>query len=510
MDVAGGAVTLFGDEQVYGDGFLVLRSVVVVAFFSFVWFVEEGDEVRVLLDGAGFAEVRETGFAAFIFFQFAVELGKNDDRDVQFLGEGFNTVGNHGDFLLTVFDAGRTGVEELEVINDDEFYAVLLIHTAGFGAELKNGEASGVVDIERSIGHFAGGAGELREIALCEKTVTDVAHVHAGAGTEHTQDEGFRGHFQGEDADGLFFLENDVLDDIHDERGFTHGRAGRDDDHFAAMQAAGHFVEVEEAGADASDHALALMIILDGVDGAMDQVLHLHRGGLDTVLADLEDVAFDFVDQAVDFAFVFVNAADHAGAGLDHLPQDMFFADDFDVVIEVRGGRNGVGQGGEVGNAADRFELVLQLQVFLERDDVDRLFRVVHLDQRVENDLVAEVVEDLDAFLEFFEASAEAIVRAEHHATEDTLFGFDGMGRKAIEAGGCRKAGADAGTSGTAFRKIAGGTACVSAVDHGGRTLQWSVRNQEDWLLGVNHRMRGPLHKAKVTGAGVVHKLFPA
>ena len=72
---------------------------------------------------------------------------------------------------------------------------------------------------------------------------------------------------------GKLLLDRHMLGDVHRQRGLAHGRPRRDHDHFAPMQAAGHFVQIGEAGRHAGEHALALMEILDRVDRLFDQVL---------------------------------------------------------------------------------------------------------------------------------------------------------------------------------------------------------------------------------------------
>ena len=60
-------------------------------------------------------------------------------------------------------------------------------------------------------------------------------------------------------------LERDVLRDVQRERGLSHGGARGEDEQIAAVQAAGHLVELGEAGADALD---ALAGVEEGVDAA--------------------------------------------------------------------------------------------------------------------------------------------------------------------------------------------------------------------------------------------------
>jgi hypothetical protein len=48
--------------------------------------VKQDDHIGVLLDGAGFAEVGHAGHAAFVGIDLAVELGDDDDGDVELPG----------------------------------------------------------------------------------------------------------------------------------------------------------------------------------------------------------------------------------------------------------------------------------------------------------------------------------------------------------------------------------------------------------------------------------------
>jgi hypothetical protein len=82
--------------------------------------------------------------------------------------------------------------------------------------------------------------------------------------------------------------------------------------------------------------------------------------------------------------------------------------------------------------------------------------------------LVAHVVEDFAAALEFLDADAHAIVRRKENATKDALLGFDGMGREAIDDGGHGQGRAFfAAAALTLARRGAGaGKLCVSGIDH--------------------------------------------
>ena len=89
---------------------------------------------------------REPRLPIFIFFQFAVELAEDDDGDIQLFGNGFEAVGDIGDFLLTILGPARGGVQELEVIDHKKFHAVLLGHAACLSPELEDGEPGRIID----------------------------------------------------------------------------------------------------------------------------------------------------------------------------------------------------------------------------------------------------------------------------------------------------------------------------------------------------------------------------
>ena len=64
---------------------------------------------------------------------------------------------------------------------------------------------------------------------------------------------------------GSFRFQRHVLGDVHRQRGFAHGRPRRHDDHFAAMQAVRHLVQVREARGHAAQLALAVEKMLNGL-----------------------------------------------------------------------------------------------------------------------------------------------------------------------------------------------------------------------------------------------------
>jgi hypothetical protein len=71
------------------------------------------------------------------------------------------------------------GVEQLQVIHDQETDAVLLVHTPGSGAKAKDAQSGGVVDMEWRVVQPPGRTAEPGHVALRQEPIPDVSEVHA-------------------------------------------------------------------------------------------------------------------------------------------------------------------------------------------------------------------------------------------------------------------------------------------------------------------------------------------
>ena len=99
--MTGFAVPVFGENE--------FRLTCFLFFFLGIFRVvgrpiEKADHVGVLLDGAGFPQVRHPGDAdvfAGPAFRSPVELGEDEDGDAEFFGEALDAGGDFRDFPLT-------------------------------------------------------------------------------------------------------------------------------------------------------------------------------------------------------------------------------------------------------------------------------------------------------------------------------------------------------------------------------------------------------------------------
>ena len=152
LDVAQGAVAVLGDEELRLARVLgLLLRVVLVA-------EDEHDEVGVLLEAAGLAQVGEQRLlVAAALLDAAVELRQRDHRHVELAREDLQPAAHLADLLDPALDA-VVGAHELEVVDDDQ---PELVAAGAGGAPWPGSRAcrrrTGVVDVQRRLGEVVGG-----------------------------------------------------------------------------------------------------------------------------------------------------------------------------------------------------------------------------------------------------------------------------------------------------------------------------------------------------------------
>ena len=161
--------------------------------------------------------------------------------------------------------------------------------------------------------------------------------VDLAAAAEHALGELLLAHFKGEDGAGKSLVGGDVLDEVHGEGGFAHGRAGGDDDHFAALQAIEHVVELVEAALQA-----VLAAVFDHLENFVQDLFHGLDGVTDFLVRDFEDFLFGTIEELVGLLVGGVGLAEDVVAGGDELAKQGLFANDLGVVGTVGGGGDAV------------------------------------------------------------------------------------------------------------------------------------------------------------------------
>ncbi len=444
VDGAGRAVALLGDDDFrlafgFGVGLAVFVAVVVRLP------VDEGDDVGVLLDGAGFAEVGEHGFfVAAALLGGAGELAQGDDRQVEFFGEGFEAAGDGGDFLGAVFvaalpcpgSARRAPRHELEVVDDDEVEAAVhLAEAAGFGAHFGERDGGGVVDEDVGFGEAFEGFGEAGLVFPARIAFLDFLLVDEGFGGQHAAEKGLFRHFEREDGDDGGTADGCILRDIDRPGGFAHGRARGDDDELRLLEAAGHAVEVGEVGFKAGDFAVAFgEEVVDRAEGVADDLGDRSEAALDAVLGDFEQLGLGGVEHVEGVIRLVGGLSDGLGANHDELPEQRLVLDDADVLVDREASWQVLGEGGEVGDAADGFDLLVLGEDVAEGDVVDGAAEVGELGHAAEDAAVR-----LEGEVGLGDALGGLVVEVvvEQDGAENGALGVDGGGKAALELEVC-------------------------------------------------------------------------
>ena len=126
-----------------------------------------------------------------------------------------------------------------------------------------------------------------------------------------------------------------VLGDVEGEGGLAHGGAGGEDEQLAGVEAAGHLVELDEAGAEALD---ALAGVEEAVGAALEGVEDL--AGIDEVVLGVGVAEFEqaLLGAGEDFGRLVIAdeaAVDGLLRGDDQVAEERFILDDADVAFEI-------------------------------------------------------------------------------------------------------------------------------------------------------------------------------
>ena len=332
--------------------------------------MDEHHHVRVLLDGAGFADVREHGAVVGAARGRAGELRKRDDRHVQLRGEPLEGARDGGDLLLTAAEAAGGG-HELYIVDHDQVQPVLELKPARLGAYLRDGDAGGGVHEHAAGADVDHRAGELAPFLVGDLAPAHALHVHLGLCAEHAHGELLRGHLQREHRRLFARADGRVFDDVHAKAGLSHGRARRDEHQLAAVQAGEQIVQLRVAGGHAFDAAVVAHELLDLFKRGKQHRLY----GLELFAAlahgDVVDQALGRFQYVARLKLLGVDLAQYLLRGADELAQRGFFVHDAHVCLYVGGGGHRARKLDQVLRAAHHGKLAPAVELRVQGDQVD-------------------------------------------------------------------------------------------------------------------------------------------
>ena len=205
----------------------------------------EQHHIGVLLDRAGFAQVRKLRALVVAVLDLARKLRTRNDRHVEFFRERLQVGGDLGHLLhAALLSAPRGAGQELDVVDHQEVHAALALEPPRPRRKLRDREAAGLVDEERQVLQLDRDVFDLLEFLLVDAAAADGARRNAALLGDDAGGKLLGRHFQREEADDSAVdgidvavgahlaapCTRDVVGDIGGERGLAHtGTTGEDD-----------------------------------------------------------------------------------------------------------------------------------------------------------------------------------------------------------------------------------------------------------------------------------------
>ena len=153
-----------------------------------------------------------------------------------------------------------------------------------------------------------------------------------------------------------------MLRDVQGEARLADRWPRRKDDEVALLEAGRQRVQVREAGAHPADLAAMGVQVVEPVVGIVEERLERAEPGIDTLLADREELRLSAVDRLLDLRGVLVPDTGDAARRPDQIAQDCLPLDDSCVLRNVDRGGGLVRQARQVRAATDRLKFIASFQ----------------------------------------------------------------------------------------------------------------------------------------------------
>ena len=301
------------------------------------------------------------------------------------------------------------------------------------GPHLEHADRRGVVDEHARLGQGTERVRQPAVVLLAEKSGAEAVGVDASLRRQQPHEQLLLRHLEAEEADRHLGRGADVLRDVEHETRLAHRRPGGHEHQVGRLQPRGHLVQVDEPGGHTGDQALVLLQLLDGAEAALDEVAQRHEPGADPVLCDRENRALRLIEQQVWLLLGLVRLDEDLVGRVDQIAQRRLFLDDPRVVLDVRRPRHAIGERRDVGRAADVVEVARARQLFLQRDEIDRIAALAEHDHLVE-DAPVRIPEEV-ARVDQLRGVVERVV-VDQNCAEHGLFGVEIVRKSTFWSGG--------------------------------------------------------------------------
>ena len=364
--------------------------------------VDEADHIGILLDGSRLTQVgelRPLGLLAVLVvatrLDATVQLRQGDDGYLQLLGQLLERPRYGAHLLLTAAERHAAGVHQLQVVDDDDFDAVLAYQPAGFGPQLEYRQTGGLVDVDGGILQNLDARHEALPLEGAQLSALDfVARNIAGIDDETVHQLDVR-HLEREDGHRGVVVDRHVLGHGEDEGGLTHGGAGGDDNQVGVLPPRGDFVDVVESGLQTAQTVGTVGCHLYLFDGFAHDGGNLHHILFQVALRNLEEFPLGLLHEVVDVVgFVECLVQDFARK-LDQLAGQVFLGHDACMILDVCRRGHPAGQLRDAQGTAYLVEFAVETQLLGDGEHVDRALLGTQLGNGAVNGLVVGVVEAL-------------------------------------------------------------------------------------------------------------------
>src|SRR6266566_4457051 len=418
---AGGAIALFADDHLRDALDALVRLGIdraVVELLS----IDEADDVRVLLDGPGLAQVGELWPAVLAspLLGRARKLRDRDDGHVELLGERLEGAGDVGDLLLPVLDVAGP-LHQLQVVHDYERNVVLGLQPACLRAHRQRRERRGVVNPDRRRPQQSRGTRELRVIVVAELAAPQPLRIDQSLRAEQPLHELILRHLQRKERHPGVVLDRGVLHNVQCQRGLSHGWTRRDDDEIGALEASRVAIQIDESAWHPSQRTGAGLELLDPLHRRPDELLDPNELLGAPELRHLKDTVLRIVEHFAGGPVSLVDVLDDAGGRLDEPAQHRLVAHDPGVIVDVGGGGDDVDERRDVFHPPGAVQVAAARQLVAQRHGIDDIAALGQRQHRAEQEAMRfpvehRVVQDFSGF--------ERRVLVEQHGAEDRLLGF--------------------------------------------------------------------------------------
>ena len=271
------------------------------------------------------------------------------------------------------------------------------LETAGAGAQARDGERRCVVDEEGQPFHRLAGADDPDEIRIPHLAAPELVGRNLGLLGEDPRRELLGRHFEREERDLCTVGGRPGLGagaesgcgtegDVGCERRLPHAGAARQDDQVGGVQPTQQAVEIDEAGRRAGEPAVALIGLLDHLDGAGQRRGELLPAGIDAAffgkLVEAVLSRFDLLRRRLVERPV-VGVVHHFLADADEGAAQRQVVDRPSVMLGVDHRHGGAGEAGQILTAAGLLQRLVSLEIMLESHGIGDLPALDHAEHGV-------------------------------------------------------------------------------------------------------------------------------